>query len=237
MRDGIAGSSALSRLPQLYRGPNLRSALVSERLVLLDLSAGEYHVLDEIATLMWMQLLRSPDLRDPGAIAQRYGVAASVVSTDLADFAAEQLAAQRLTPVPGRASPAAVPIIRRRASTGRALAERVHVARGLRRGFAVAYASSTARPADTSSPRIDADRVIAVFCKAENFYPAREAPLDCLPRSLALTRFLRTSGWPAIHVIGVAMYPFLAHAWVELHGRPVLDGPSFLRQFTEIQRA
>jgi Transglutaminase-like superfamily len=44
---------------------------------------------------------------------------------------------------------------------------------------------------------------------------------DCLPRSLALFYLLRSRGVPAVIHIGVAKYPFQAHAWVEVEGRPV----------------
>ena len=44
-------------------------------------------------------------------------------------------------------------------------------------------------------------------------------------------------GWPAVHVIGVALYPFEAHAWVELDGEPIDEVDGYLRRFTVIQRA
>jgi hypothetical protein len=46
----------------------------------------------------------------------------------------------------------------------------------------------------------------------------------CLARSLVLTRLLARRGVQAKLVIGVQASPeFLAHAWVEHHGSPVLD--------------
>jgi hypothetical protein len=41
---------------------------------------------------------------------------------------------------------------------------------------------------------------------------------DCLPRSLALARTLRWSGFDAEVCFGVQKFPFQAHAWVELDG-------------------
>jgi hypothetical protein len=46
----------------------------------------------------------------------------------------------------------------------------------------------------------------------------------CLARSLVLTRLLAQRGIPAKLVIGVRAAPdFLAHAWVEYDGVPVLS--------------
>jgi hypothetical protein len=99
-------------------------------------------------------------------------------------------------------------------------------ARGLRRdGFAKTYQACAALPAPTPLPRPDATlaRALAAFARAENFFVHPEAPADCLPRSLALFRFLRAIGLRAEHVIGVHRMPFCAHAWVEFAGDVVLD--------------
>lgn len=49
------------------------------------------------------------------------------------------------------------------------------------------------------------------------------SPRDrCLPRSLALVHALRTLGHPALLVLGVALQPFAAHAWVQA-GEVVLN--------------
>jgi transglutaminase superfamily protein len=45
----------------------------------------------------------------------------------------------------------------------------------------------------------------------------------CLQRSAVIACLLRTRGVPAQLVIGCQNFPFLAHAWVEVHG-DALDG-------------
>ena len=90
---------------------------------------------------------------------------------------------------------------------------------------------------DFAEPLKCGGRLLKLFRTAEGCYPTRRAPMDCLPRSLALTRFLRTAGFPAEHVMGVALYPFEAHAWVELAGSALNEGATFLTRFTVIQRA
>ncbi len=62
------------------------------------------------------------------------------------------------------------------------------------------------------------------FVAGENLTSLRQAPKDCLPRSLALYRYLLGCGIAARHVIGVQMRPFSAHAWVETAEGAVLEG-------------
>lgn len=223
--------------PQLFCAPNLRCVEVAGQLVILDLSAGVYDVINEVGAAMWAQLMRSPDARNIAGLADEYGVAPATLEADFVDFATAQLVAgrlvtdQRATPRPVERSP------RRAPTTLRALRERVAAERDLRRNFATAYANRVGPTADTTAPRVALELLMRRFRTAESLYPSRQAPLDCLPRSLALTRFLRTAGWPARHVIGVALYPFEAHAWVEVDGTALNEEDTFLRRFTVIQQA
>jgi hypothetical protein len=231
--------TAISQVPRLYCVEQLGNAIVADHLVLLDLTAGEYLVLDEIATAMWQQLLLSPAHRDIQSVARRFSAAISEVAADMADFAREQVNAGRLShlhaPEPTRVSP--VPY--RRPSVARAWWERTRADGDLRAGFASAYHGRTGPPAARvgADAREPSHRVVATFTAAENLHPTRRALSDCLPRSLALVRFLRTAGWPAEHVIGVATFPFQAHAWVEINGQPIREGSTFTNHFTVIQRA
>jgi hypothetical protein len=73
------------------------------------------------------------------------------------------------------------------------------------------------------------------FLRAENLFWYRRAPEDCLPRSLALFRFLRITGVPVMHVIGGRRFPaFLMHAWVEHGGSAVLDDAVRVREYTHL---
>lgn len=234
---GSSDIGAASTLPQLFRGAHIRCVEIAERLVLLDVLAGTYDVVDEVGTQMWQQLLRDPAERDIAKMAADYGVPESVFAADLAEFAAAQRAAGRLdAAAPGTGSPA-VPMPRRRPSVWRALRERVGAEQDLKASFADAYVKYTGPLADCGPPRHAVERVVRQFRKADGLYPAREAPLDCLPRSLALTRFLRMAGWPVRHVIGVALDPFEAHAWVELDGVPLDESPGSLLRYATIATA
>ena len=93
-----------------------------------------------------------------------------------------------------------------------------------KKGFYHTYVPFTRLPsAGTDSAKADGSllRGVAAFSTAENFFHLKNAPRDCLPRSLALFGFLRSMGLAVEHVIGVQLVPFLAHAWVEYRGRVV----------------
>jgi Transglutaminase-like superfamily len=94
-----------------------------------------------------------------------------------------------------------------------------------RDGFTATYelaaALGTIEPLPFTEPRFT--QAITAFMRAEIFFVHRDAPTDCLPRSLALFGFLRRMRLQAEHVIGVQRSPFQAHAWVELLGKVVLD--------------
>jgi hypothetical protein len=91
------------------------------------------------------------------------------------------------------------------------------------RGFRKTYGEEgavTGAPEQNHVPPLDS--LVRPFLAAENFVFLRRAPNDCLVRSLALFRYLRWSGIPATHVIGIRRIPFAAHAWVEVAGEGVL---------------
>jgi hypothetical protein len=106
-----------------------------------------------------------------------------------------------------------------------------------RDGFTATYEMSARlariKPIPLTEPRLT--RAVAAFARAENFFVHRDAPADCLPRSLALFGFLRKMRLQAEHVIGVQRSPFQAHAWVELSGHVVLDADQ-RTAFTPIAR-
>lgn len=65
-------------------------------------------------------------------------------------------------------------------------------------------------------------------------YPGQAA---CLERSLLLYWWLRRAGVEVQFRMGVQMYPFLAHAWVEHDGRPINDLAEHVRLFRPIEGA
>jgi hypothetical protein len=82
---------------------------------------------------------------------------------------------------------------------------------------------------------VDAARIADVeyaVALAAALYPGHAA---CLERSLLFYWYLRRAGVPVRFRMGVQMYPFLAHAWVEHGGRAINDLPEHVRQFRPIE--
>ena len=63
---------------------------------------------------------------------------------------------------------------------------------------------------------------------AAAFFPGRAV---CLEQSLALYLLLRRGRHPVELRIGVQPYPFEAHAWVELDGRPLFENEDALSKY------
>ena len=72
------------------------------------------------------------------------------------------------------------------------------------------------------------------FLTADRWVTSSLGAEDCLPRSLALFTYLRGCGVRASHHVGVAQYPFRAHAWVEFEGEPLLDRAERVAEFAKI---
>ncbi|HEU4561556.1 MAG TPA: lasso peptide biosynthesis B2 protein [Longimicrobium sp.] len=98
------------------------------------------------------------------------------------------------------------------------LAMRAHLkVRGF--GPSVAWARRLgANPAGGTLPPDEVARAAYHVALAAAFFPGRAV---CLEQSLALYVLLRRRGVSADLRLGVRPYPFMAHAWVELHGEPV----------------
>ena len=88
-------------------------------------------------------------------------------------------------------------------------------------------------PTRQRSRRPDLTRICIAYRYALIAYPK---PVVCLQRSAALTRLLRSLGFPAEMVIGLRSLPFQTHAWVELDGAVVDDPPELQKTFHPLQR-
>ena len=207
----------------------VRQSAIDGNLLLLDLRRGEYLLLDEIASAIWQGLVAgATDDALLKSLQQHFDVPDGQLSADIADFKTrcidEKLLVEWHDPVSHTHS-------RRR--LGRIVLPTIaawwcllDTSRRLRRqGFAEAYRVAV-EEAPKVSRAIDKRRLRcaeAAFSRAENVFLSKRAPDDCLQRSMALFRFLRSMGFPAKHSIGFARNPFSAHAWVECGNRVILD--------------
>ncbi len=84
---------------------------------------------------------------------------------------------------------------------------------------------TAARPVTDAIPAglpAETARRVAV---AAAFYPGRAL---CLEQSVTLYLLLRRRGLPVDLRLGVHVYPFLAHAWVEHAGTPLNESPEYV---------
>jgi hypothetical protein len=218
--------------------PVIRHAEVDGRRVLLDLRVGTYSVLDDVATVMWSAMIGERGWAGARQeLIGRYAVDGGRLDGDYAAFRA-RCAEDGLTGAPeamANAHPTAVKA--RGAVSGSLRAVRILYEtryRLLRHGFAETYRRYAALGPVRGRGRLDDE--LRRFRRAEHLFVAREAPNDCLVRSLSLFRYLRDAGVSADHVIGVRRVPFQAHAWVESGGEPLLDLPERCGGYTPIAR-
>lgn len=99
------------------------------------------------------------------------------------------------------------------------------------RGFGPSIAAARrlgARGAGTGLTLEEVERTAYRVAVAAAFFPGRAV---CLEQSLALYVLLRRRGVPAELRLGVQVYPFYAHAWVELDGEPVNEDAERVQKF------
>ncbi len=219
----------------------VRFRIVDGLVVLLDIRSGDYVIFDRAATAMWRVLLRLAPAERVPALQREFGAPEAVLAADLEAFSRNCLERDFLQHEPVQPPPPPPPTTagRTNALVLRAWWSLLCTVRLLAgRGFDYTYGRYARTPApvaggETAGLLARAERA---FLVAENFFVMKSAPRDCLPRSLALYRFLRSVGIPAEHRIGVTRYPFEAHAWVQSGDRLVLDSPDFVRGFAELAR-
>jgi hypothetical protein len=118
--------------------------------------------------------------------------------------------------------------------TGLALLAAVRVSLrvlGLRRTVRLARRAGERSARARSGSADDLARSVAT---AAAFFPGRAV---CLEQSIALYVLLRRRGHPAGLRIGVQPYPFQAHAWVEVDGRPVAENEETIRRLVAFPEA
>lgn len=187
----------------------MRWCALDEIVIVLDIATGEYSALDANTSKLWQNWLagRSVDSHDFFNQVHRSG------------WIAEYSSVRRTRAIRAERGSAFLPL--------RAILCLLVARWKLRvRGFETAYmwAASFANIKPRTPSRTDLlTRAVRAFANAEALVPSRSGERDCLPRSLALFALLRSLGVSAHHVIGVARFPFDAHAWVEHDGEVILE--------------
>ena len=230
-----------------FVAPHIRYAWIEDRVIILDLQSEAYFALDPTASFMWQQLgLGHGREQSVQNLREKYSTQSHRVEEDFAAFVRRCADSGWLVdePPPQPAGPMRLSTDGgqvRRISTIGAWWTLYRTTRSLSvRGFSATYAalSETAQLEESRKPNRDETLSAAVkaFARAEEFFHLKNAPADCLPRSLALFRFLRLVGVPAEHCIGVGIFPFSAHAWTQCQGRIIHDEQFDREQYTIIAR-
>ena len=222
---------------------HIRYTRVHGRIIILNLFSGEYSILNETATFLWDLVLSSPSFSGATtAFAEKFGIDSLCSQNDLRVFIDDCISRHLLTTESDSAR-VEVPThwVNRSMTLLSAWWCLLTVKRSLRiLGFSETYKENMGLK--YSGMRLTCERdtrltnSLKVFRLAENGFGVRTADIDCLPQSLALHRFLLAGGFKVNHCIGVRRFPFGAHAWVELNGKPIYDSVGFVKKFTPISK-
>lgn len=212
---------------QFHPSPAVRHKTIDGLVVILDLGSGSYRILNEVASATWQACVENTG--DEGTLdrlADRFDAEPSRLRSDFDSFRRDCIEKGLLVSAQRDRTIARSPLARVMFPTWHAWMCLVRTAVSLRwHGFGRTYLHCAGLASCGHSE--DVDRVLPQalekFLLAENLAPLKRAPKDCLPRSLALFRFLRDMRLPVEHCIGVERYPFQAHAWVECRGEVLLD--------------
>jgi Transglutaminase-like superfamily len=201
---------------------------LDDRVTVIDFKAGRYFGLNSEASALWLGLVG--DDSSSGWLVrfeQRFSVSSATAQTWLREFACDCLNKNWIAPLAGNGAGADLDYPPPRRWLGppaaRAWFAMAAVAVGLRRDGLAAILASYRKIAGRSAARGSIEQALAAFRRAEGAFLFASAPRDCLPRSLALFRFLASEGHPVTHHIGIRRHPFSAHAWVAINGETLLD--------------
>jgi Transglutaminase-like superfamily len=98
----------------------------------------------------------------------------------------------------------------------------------------IRFARWRGQRAGIRAPRSTPAAIARAVTVAGAFFPGRAV---CLEQSVTLFQVLRRLGHQAELRIGVQPYPFLAHAWVEHDGQPVLESEDNIQRFVPFPEA
>jgi len=206
---------------------------VSEQLLFLDLVADRYFCLQPHAEHAFRSLLAGEHLDD----AQRTNLSGMLHTGTLIEIAGygqprafriHKQASLSLLDMQG------TPITFSRVASALSAIMGARFSLRWRRLHKILRAIDLGRTAWPRSGPVDLDAIkdaATAFERTSRFLRSHD---QCLPRSIALARYLAARGLPADLVLGVRLRPFAAHAWVQSGQWLVNDRIDTIRSYTPI---
>lgn len=218
----------------------IRYRTIEGGVVILDVRRGDYVLFDPVASQMWNAIVRvADDEPNIGDLASRFGISASRCEEDLKEFILNCERRKFLRSADDPIVPSPQPVRYRAPNVLNAWKSLRTTRHNLdQAGFGAVYPlhCQMQRAERSRDENLGLTAALQAFSRAENFFRTRDARVDCLPRSLALHRFLIAGGFDVHHCLGVQRFPFNAHAWVVAGDQVLCDSQTFVNQFKEISR-
>lgn len=209
----------------LHRSPAVLECRHGDLLTLLSLHTGRYHTLNSLTAFIWEQLAQPAH---PDDIARRIRTAFDTRGADVDGDVRTTLAQLKAGGLVSASRYRSAPIARRHAGSDARSCSVANVASTLARvrfllrtrGLlaAAGFAFRTDVTAAGSISEAAVKQVVERVNRVATLAPFRA---ECLERSLAVARSLRRLGADAKVRLAIRHFPFEAHAWAELDGRPV----------------
>lgn len=203
---------------------------------LLDLNRGRFYGLDSVSTRTLMLLLDRGLETAAGCIVSEYGVAEEQVRADLTKLMHDL---QRKQLLDCQLPQSHHPVPPSRLTTSLLLTLAWISIRALGWSRTIRLWRRWQRPIDNNAASGDWETAVQVVDTAVREAAAKHIllPIACKERALVGWHILKTTfGLPAEVVIGINLYPFMAHAWVECGSWTVTDDRSHCEIFTPAAR-
>ncbi|MBM9888809.1 MULTISPECIES: lasso peptide biosynthesis B2 protein [Deefgea] len=94
------------------------------------------------------------------------------------------------------------------------------------------YENILTHPVIEVSGSIPLVKIMKKFRRTELLLRLGKFEQDCFYRALLLYNLLKSYGYSPLFRIGIKTAPFMAHAWVEMDGKPFLDTEDNVSRFT-----
>jgi hypothetical protein len=209
--------------------PSVTACLAADRILFLDLVRDRYLTLPKVLTADFLSWTRSPADLAPQSLHEilaELGVEAGPAQD--AGFPAQVLL-PKASPIESRCHPAVQVRTADLLTVWRAVASAAHDVKS--RPLAEVLARRPGRRDPAAGPAPDLARRVAIFRSVRPWIPVRRI---CLHDCLAMLDWLGRESAGVSLVLGVSVYPFAAHCWLQAGDQVLDDHPESPSRFQPI---